>query len=101
MVRDRRARGSVGAGGAAAAPGDPQRHGLARQYRAPERGRGGALGCVAASVPRLRRGGDEALEVGDRGGEDQDRVERRRGGPGAITGVEDHPYRTIASFSYP
>ena len=72
VVRDRRPRGSAGAGGVAAARGDPEGDGFARHRQALEHGRGGALGCVAASVPRLRYGGNEALEIGGRGGEDQD-----------------------------
>ena len=37
------------------------------------------------------RGGNAALEIGDRHDEDQDCVEQRRGGPEAITGFENHP----------
>ena len=72
VVRDRRPRGSAGAGGAAAARGHPEGDGFARHRQALEHGRGGPLGCVAASVPRLRCVGNEALEIGGRGGEDQD-----------------------------
>jgi hypothetical protein len=74
VVRHRRSRRSAGAGCAEAARGNPQGDGVAGHRQAVEHRRRRALGCVAAGVSRVRRGGDEALEVGDRGGEHQDRV---------------------------